>query len=44
MEHLELSEYTECFHSEGYKEDDDMVNLKDLDIPKLKALGITKTG
>ena len=41
---LELSEYTELFHSEGYKKGHDMVNLKELDVKQLQKLGITKKG
>ena len=44
LEALDLSEYTEVFHKEGYKNGDDMVNLKGLDEAQLKAIGITKKG
>lgn len=44
MTDLELSEYTELLHQEGYKEKEDIVNLKDLDEVQLKAMGITKKG
>jgi hypothetical protein len=41
---LQLSEYTSLFHSEGYRDGEDMVNLKELDIAELKQMGITKKG
>jgi hypothetical protein len=45
LESLELSEYTSLFHSEGYREgEEDMANLKELDIAQLKKMGITKKG
>ncbi len=44
LEHLELSEYTDLFHSEGYKEGEDMVHLKELDLAQLQQIGITKKG
>jgi len=44
LEQLDLSEYTQLFHSEGYKKKKDMDNLKDLDETQFKAMGITKKG
>jgi hypothetical protein len=44
LESLELGEYTSLFHSEGYREGEDMVSLKELDIAQLKKLGIIKKG
>lgn len=44
LANLELSEYTQLFHREGYKSADDIVNLKDLDLAQLKSMGITKKG
>jgi hypothetical protein len=44
LKNLKLSEYEPLFHSEGYKEEGDMENLKELDTVQLKKLGITKKG
>ena len=41
---LELEEYTELFHAEGYKTEEDVENLKDLTSKELKAMGINKRG
>ncbi len=41
---IELEEYTELFHREGYKNAEDIINLKELDVAQLKAMGITKRG
>ena len=41
---LELEEYTELFHAEGYKTEEDVENLKDLKSKELKAMGIHKRG
>ncbi len=39
-----MEEYTELFHREGYKNAEDIINLKELDVTQLKAMGITKRG
>ncbi len=44
LKDLELSEYTELFHSEGYNTGEDVINLKDLDEEQLRAMGVTKKG
>lgn len=41
---LELSEYAELFHREGYREAEDIINLKELDEQQLKDMGICKRG
>ena len=41
---LEIPEYTELFHLQGYKTGDDIENLKDLKDEDLKAIGISKRG
>jgi len=41
---LELEEYTELFHAEGYKTEEDVENLKDLTSDELRAIGIHKRG
>ena len=44
LKRLEIPEYTELFHLEGYKTGDDIENLKDLQDEDLRALGISKRG
>ena len=44
LEELQLSEYTELFHREGYKKAEDIVNLKELNVTQLQAMGIKKKG
>lgn len=41
---LELEEYTQLFHAEGYKTEEDVENLKGLTSDELKAIGIHKRG
>ena len=41
---LEMEEYTELFHAEGYETKEDVENLKDLTSDELKAIGIRKRG
>ncbi len=41
---IKLEEYTELFHREGYEYAEDIINLKELDVAQLKAMGITKRG
>ena len=41
---LELEEYTELFHAEGYRTEEDVENLKDLTSKELKGMGINKRG
>ena len=41
---MEIPEYTELFHLEGYKNGEDIENLKDLKEADLKAIGISKRG
>ena len=41
---MEISEYTELLHLQGYKTGDDIENLKELKDEDLRALGISKRG
>lgn len=44
LHELEMEEYTELFHAEGYETKEDVENLKDLTSDELKAIGIRKRG
>ena len=44
LEYLQLEEYTEIFHQEGYKFDSDLENMKALDERQLRAIGVKKRG
>ena len=44
LRELEMEEYTELFHAEGYETKEDVENLKDLTSDELKAIGIRKRG
>ena len=44
LKKLELEEYTELFHAEGYRTEDDIENLKDLTEDHFKGMGINKRG
>jgi hypothetical protein len=39
---LEMEEYTEVFHRAGYKTEEDIENLKEIDDKELKRMGIVK--
>ena len=41
---LEIPEYTELFHLQGYKTGNDIENLKDLKDDDLRVIGISKRG
>ncbi|CAI8032187.1 Chitin synthase, partial [Geodia barretti] len=41
---LEMEEYTEVFHRAGYKTEEDIENLKEIDDKELKRMGIVKMG
>ena len=41
---LELEEYSELFHQEGYKQQCDITNMKQLDETQLKRMGVVKRG
>ena len=44
LHELEMEEYTELFHAEGYETKEDIENLKDVTTDELKAIGIHKRG
>ena len=44
LRRLELDEYTNLFHAEGYRTEEDVENLKDLTSEELKAIGVHKRG
>ena len=44
LHELEMEEYTELFHAEGYETKEDVENLKDLTTDELEAIGIHKRG
>ena len=44
LQRLELDEYTELFHAEGYRTEDDIENLKELTQERFVAMGIHKRG
>ena len=44
LEKLGMEEYTEVFHRAGYKTEDDVENLKELNEKELKRMGIVKMG
>lgn len=44
LEELEMTEYIELFHGEGYRTSDDVENLKTLSEEDLRAMGISKRG
>ena len=41
---LDMEEYTQVFHSAGFKTEADVENLKEIDEQELKRMGITKIG
>ena len=41
---LEMEEYTEVFHRAGYKTEEDIENLKEIDDKELRRMGIVKMG
>jgi hypothetical protein len=44
LQTLEMEEYTEVFHRAGYKTEEDIENLKEIDDEELKRMGIVKMG
>lgn len=44
LERLEIPEYAEIFHKEGYRTGEDIENLKDLKEQDLRAMGVSKRG
>ena len=44
LQQLEMEEYTDLFHAEGYRTEEDIENLKDLNAKELKKMGIHKRG
>lgn len=41
---LDMEEYTQVFHSAGFKTEADVENLKEIDEQELKRMGIIKIG
>ena len=41
---LEMEEYTELFHAEGYRTEEDVKNVKDLKRDDFYQMGISKRG